>query len=201
MKNEENNVVKNALIGVISILIVAIVGLGIYTTFIKEDNLPQNNNTGNNNSEAGKVKVFTRLDKVTLTQNNQTININGKDIKIKVVDEYLFINDKNTEINVEIGYIYVSDYLIFIYNDGREYAGLNTALNENSKVVEIVPLIGDDDYEYIPFVELYLEDGKLMGKNYSGDCEYSKNPSDCYYSYYQFLYDGNKITIKEVNKE
>ena len=177
----ENKIIKNISIAIISILIIVIIGLGVYTVFIKKDDNVKNGNY-----------LFTKLEKYELSVNNKVVSIDGKNVKVRKDNEDAFyINDTKILDAWSGDSIYVSDY--FIIHIGNAMAGeMYRIFNANGTEINI----NNDGV----FEKIYLENGKLVGvtpKDY--ECINGEEfPCEEPYKV-EFIYDGTSITIDKLN--
>lgn len=174
----------------VGIIIFVIILALIYALFIKKDKTIDDVNKYDDTVYTD--KTFTKLEKVILTNENKVIKVNKKKIFAKVVDDYLYIDDKiasDTVIPMENGkhYIYYNDYLIFIYQAGTNYDGLVKVINEEREDV-----LANME---IPFAFLNFNNDTLSGISYTINNGYAEN------KYYVFKYDGKELTINEMYPE
>ena len=201
---------KNIEVIILSLIIVTLLGVLIYLLFIRKDTSSEQPTSQENQQVINDIK-FTKVERVRLSTTNKVVNINGKNLNLKVVDNYLYINDNNTNIETNtsdeydektytsIPYVDVSDYLIFVYNSAQAFDTLNAIIDENGNKVTY------DNYMYeyydnktpIPVKEVFVENGKLMGQEYTYALEDSSYPGNIY----EMDYDGNKIVFNLTNGE
>ena len=188
---KENKTIKNISIVIISILILAIIGLGIYMIFIKKDgNVKEGNYT------------FTKLEKVELNENNKSITLNGKIIKLKSMVEdnsIIYVNDEKTFSADGPGtiYAYITNNLIAVYWEGSMWGNIVGYIGRDGRIitspVSTYPM---------SLSGLYIENNKLMAtRDYNGeiDCGIPENASKCKLATkVELVYNGNIIEIKEV---
>ena len=201
---------KNIEIIALSIIIVALLGGLIYLLFIKKDETNEVMKPQDSQQVINDIR-FTKVERVRLSTANKVININGKNLNLKVIDNYLYIDDNNTNIETNtsdeydektytsVPYVDVSDYLIFVYNSAQAFDTLYAIIDENGNKVTY------DNYMYeyydnktpIPVKEVFVENGKLMGQEYTYALEDSSYPGNIY----EMEYDGNKIVFNLTNGE
>ena len=213
VKEDSKN--KNLIIGVLVFVIVLLLAALVYFVFIKKDGSqqpvkPQDNQQVNNDVE----KVFSKLEKIKLSNSNVDVIVNNKNIKLKVYEDKLYVDDKNTNIeimttdeyddktNTNIPYVIVSDYFIAIFQSSPSYDELAKIIDENGNEIKIKGILNNEGEEYIPSLRLFLENGKIIGNYQWDDCEEiwenSKEKVDCkpINENYQLVYDGKSIIIK-----
>lgn len=171
------------------------------STLEEDETEEEESNTSNNTiTDNGD---FIKLETVILNENNQIINVNGKDVNVKVSSDYLYINDAKTNISMSYdhekkGYrIDVSDHLIFIYSSKGDDIGIVAIVDENGKTV---PTTGysNNGKNSIPFAQLSVDDGKIVGVVFDGYCENTGDSIECGDSFYSFSYNEGKVKIQEI---
>ena len=191
---------KNIEIVVLSIIVVALLGILIYLLFIKKDKentpLKPQDNQQINNTDNG-----VKFSKIELNENNKSVTINGKNIKLKTVEENnnynLYLNDEKVFTNTNPGIIsaYIIDNLIAVYWEGSMWQNTLAFLDVDGKIV-LSPV---SEYP-VSIFDLRIENNKLVAtRSYNGemDCAVEENnctPSDKV----EFVYDGKNITLKKI---
>ena len=149
------------------------------------DNIKKPSNTSSS-EEVHTYKKFTKLDALLLNNTNKTAKVNGKDVKLKVENGHLYVNDKST-VEYYSNFVFISDYLIFVVyeNDGFKY----TVLDEDGKV-----LYKQEDKKNV-YGYITLNNGNVVAGLKVKEC---KEAGVCSSDHeYAFKYDGKKIILEE----
>ena len=82
-------------------------------------------------------------EKITFEEEGKTFSINGKNIVLKGIEDHLYIDDKEIDFSLPKDrngeyYVYVSDYLIFVFGAAQDMDTLRLILDENGKEVNII---------------------------------------------------------------
>ena len=146
--------------------------------------------------------TFTELEKVELNENNKSIILNGKIIKLKSVVEdnsIVYVNDKKTFSADGPGtiYAYITNNLIAVYWEGSMWGNIVGYIGRDGRIITS-PV---STYP-VSLSSLYIENNKLMAtRDYNGeiDCGIPENASKCKTATkVELVYNGNTIEIKEV---
>ena len=190
---KENKTIKTTVIAVVSILIIAIIGLGIYAVFIKKDDSDIIDNN---------ALKFSKIEKVELNENNKNITINGKTIKLKSMtegDSIVYVNNEKAFSSDGPGkmYAYITNNLIAVYWEGSMWGNIIGYIDRDGRI-----MVSPVSTYPVSISNLYIENNKLMAtRDYNGemDCGIPENATECKpETKVELVYDGNTIEIKEV---
>ena len=200
---------KNTIIAILSVVIVIAIGVGLYFCFIKKDNSYEGNSNDNKQNVVDNYS-FTKVERIKLNSTNKEVKVNGKNIKLKVIDGILYINDNNTNIEVfqyyedgsDVGItdIDVSDYLMFLYGPSdNEHNPLKLVIDENGKKIQYDNSMYEnyDNETPVPVSDVMVEDGKLIAREYTVGLFDATYP----YNIYEIKYKNSKITFDLINGE
>ncbi len=202
----EHNKKKNIIIGVI-VCVLILIGVIACFLFLKKDKPEEPGKQSGSEQVDIYERKFTKFEKIKIGADNKEVTINNKKLNLKVVDGILYINDKDTNINVnhylendiDVTDVGVSDYLIFFYEPDEDFSWVNLVLDDNGNKVPFDKSFvnNSDDIGVFPVVDIFIENEKLMGQEkrltskgevYSGDT-------------FELKYDGKKITVEVKNGE
>lgn len=193
---EENK--KKSLI-IVTLVLLAIIGLviGVYFLFFnkKKEELLYPNDDSRFRYSTFDGQKFTKYERINLTENNTEVIINNKKVNIKIFNNYIYINDKNTNIisdtknnllssDYKLPYVDITDYFIITYSNSGDYDSYNKIIDENGKELNLLNggSLGDTYF--------YLKDNLL----YAVEMIFDDDGKD-YRPYYlhQVKYDDGKI--------
>ena len=198
MEKEKNTKTLMILMIICVCLSITTLGIVIYDRFIRKepehavlkpimvDNQSSENNVANNN-----IKKFSKLDKITLSENNKTITVNDKNVTLKVIDDGLFINNKKSNEIYSSNFVYVTDYFFITVDYGQGGEMLEFYDKDGAKI----STNNHDQYN-----NLRIENGNLVAEKSSNFECIEDESTTCDYSTakVQFIYDGISITVKEI---
>ena len=188
---------------VICIILLVIIGLGIasyYVFFNKKEKPHYPNDDSRFRYSTFDGQKFSKYERINLTENNTEIIVNNKKINIKLIDNYIYIDDTNTNIYTDpennllnndysTPYVDITDYFIMTYRNSGDYDSYDKIIDENGK--ELILLNGGS----LGNTYFFLEDGKLYGVDMVYDDagkEYRPDILD------QVKYDDGKIYFNSV---
>ncbi len=206
---QNNNGNNKILIILMALIIVGLAGYLVYEKFIQNSDSPapktgntqeqdngssansQYENTDENTELNNQVKddsKITKLEKYELSKSNKEFTIGSKKVNIKATDNNVYVDDKKVTYYGESASVYVTNKFILIVNSAQ----LDTfpkAINENGQVIDIVGI------EATPsrlIENLRIDGGKLIASR-SDETNIEAGSTIV-----EFVYDMNKITIKEA---
>lgn len=136
--------------------------------------------------------INSKVERIELTKNNQNIKFNGKNIAMKVVNDKLYINNKETSVMFDnFAYAYVTNKFILLVDEGGQCFGdyILGAINENYEYIDIIK-----DDRYVGIMHVRDKDNKIFAKaEVRTEFDLCGEVADI-----ELVYSKDKITIKEV---
>jgi hypothetical protein len=192
---KEKDKKKNIIIVIMAFVIFILLAITIYFVFINKDE--SSNTTNDQDIEEEKI---LKVKQYTLKEENEEIRINNKKLKLKVVDSTLYINDEEIADVMFEGNIFVTDKYALIAVVGQYGYGINYAINEDGKIINVYKsIVADTSYSDFQVNNIRVEERKLFADYYHESCNYIDDDSTNCESKVEFVYDGNNIIMKDVS--
>lgn len=198
--NVSKSNVNSPLIIIIVILLI-LLGIGGYFLFFnnKKEELPYPNDDSRFRYSTYDGQKYTKYERINLTEENTEVLVNDKKVKIKIVDNHIYVNDVDTNIisdtkhnllndDYKVPYVDITDYFIMTYRDAGEYDVNEAIIDENGKSLNLLNggTLGNTYF--------YLEDNILYAVEMIFDEEDEYKP----YYLFQAKYDDGKIYFQSV---
>ena len=184
----ENNDIRKTNNGnniAIALFVIGLILIGIagYKLFVEK---PQSDNT----QEKEKDTSIKEIGKYELSENEKEFSLNNKIIKIKAVNNKVYVDGKEASYYGDAADAYVTNKFILIIAKAQTNT-YPVAINENGEVIDV---IGNTDTPATEISNLRIENGKLVAtksSDFSSDGEIKV----------EFVYEKDKITIKEIESD
>lgn len=143
------------------------------------------------------------IKQINLGGANETIRINNNDIKLKVVNSTLYVNDvKQEDVNFE-GTVFATNQYILVAGVGRAGYGIDYAIDKDGKIINVYKSIISENNPYTGYEVngIKFDDGKVVAK-YTDEC-FWYNSEKCVEKEkkIEFIYDGNNINMVDTSLE
>ena len=165
----------------------------------KESVDPQNNQSNNNDNITIAIGN-NEVKKIDLGETNTTIKVNNKNIKLKVINDILYVNDvKQKDVMLE-GIVFATNKYILVAGVGLNGCSIDYAVDENGNVINVYKsVVADSSYPMYQVNNIRIENGKVVADYFRDSCTMMPvDTKDCEKKV-EFVYDGNNIIMTDIS--